>query len=98
MAINMKMLMMTAPKIASRWEKKVRRKSCRRLRVSTPGAATASCWICASAMLVPHPWVDHRVEDVHHEVHQHEEQGAIKDYALDHSVVPAIDGIVGDLA
>src|SRR5215217_202932 len=73
-AITMKTAITAAPKIARRLEKNVRRKSCLRLRVSTPGAATASCWIWASAIapLVPHPGIEHRVEDVHEEVHQHE--------------------------
>src|SRR3712207_3631173 len=90
--------MTAVPNRAKRLLTKTRRKSSQRLRVSTRGAATASCWICASAISVPHPGVEHRVKDVHQEVHEHEEQGAVKDYALDHSVVPAIDGLVGDLA
>src|SRR5918994_5724555 len=97
-AIRIKTAITAAPKRARRLEKKVRRKSCLRLRVSTPGATTASCWICASAMLVPYPWVEHRIDDVHDEVDQHEEQRPVEDYALDHGVVPAINGVVGDLA
>src|SRR5215217_6358260 len=98
MAITMKMLMMAVPKTARRLLKKVRRKSSQRLRVSTPGAATASCWICASAISVPHPGVEHRVEDIHEEVDQHEEHGPVEDDALDHGVVALVDGLVGDLA
>src|ERR671917_255444 len=97
-AIRIKMLRTAVPKSARRLLKKTRRKSCRRLRVSTPGAATASCWIWASATLVPHPRVEDRVEDIHDEVDQHEEHGPVEDDALDHCVVPTIDGVVGDLA
>src|SRR3712207_9270319 len=78
----MKMTMTAAPKTARRLEKKVRRKSCRRLRVWTPGAATASCPTDASATLVPHPWVEDRVEDIDEEVHQHEQRRPVEDYAL----------------
>src|SRR5918997_3390191 len=94
----MKMPMTTVPKTARRLLKKVRRKSCRRLRVSTPGAATASCWICASATLVPHPGVENRVEDIDQEVHQHEQRCPVEDHTLDHGVVPAVYRLVGDLA
>src|SRR3712207_2737952 len=93
------MTMTADPKTARRLEKKVRRKSCRRLRVLTPpGAATASCWICASATLVPHPGVKDRVEDIDEEVHQHEKHRPVEDHALDHGVVPAVYRLVGDLA
>src|SRR3712207_6761483 len=97
-AIRMKMAMITSPKSARRLLKKVFIESSRRLRVRTPVETAASCWICASAILVPHPWVEHRVEDVHQQVHEHEEQGAVEDHALDHGVVAAVDRIVGDLA
>src|SRR5215208_6557549 len=99
-AMNTKMPMTIVPKTARRLEKNVRRKSCLRLRVSTPGAATASCciWASAIAALVPHPGIEHRVEDVHEEVHQHEQRRPVEHDALDHGVVAAVDGIVGDLA
>src|SRR5215218_3835613 len=94
----MKRVITAVPKSARRLEKKVFTKSCRRLRVWTPVVTAASCWIWASAMLVPHSWVEYPVEDVYKQVHEHEEQGAVEDYALDHGVVPAVDGLVGDLA
>src|SRR5688572_22867366 len=94
----MKTAITAVPNIARRLEKKVCTKSCRRLRVLTPVETAASCWICASAMLIPHSWVEYPVEDVYKQVHEHEEQGAVEDYALDHGVVPAVDGLVGDLA
>src|SRR3712207_2845596 len=94
----MKMTMAVVPKTARRLEKKVRRKSRRRLRVWTPpGAATASCPTDASATLVPHPWVEDRVEDIDEEVHQHEKRRPVEDYALDHGVVAADYRLVGDL-
>src|SRR5918912_1873168 len=93
----MKMLIMAAPTRARRLERKVRRKSFQRLRVSTPGAATASCWVCAWAISVPHPGVEDRVEDVDDEVDQHEEQSPVENDALDHGVVAAVDGLVSDL-
>src|SRR3712207_6119490 len=98
MATNMKRPMTAVPKIARRLEKKVRRKSCQRLRVLTPGAATASCPTDASATLVPHPRVEDRVEDIDEEVHQHEQRGPVEHHALDHGVVPAVYRLVGDLA
>src|SRR5215207_2403202 len=94
----MKTAITAAPKIARRLEKNVWRKSCRRLRVSTPGAATASCWIWASATSVPHPGVEDRVEDVYEEVNQHEQRRPVEHDALDHGVVATVDGVVGDLA
>src|SRR3712207_2177893 len=95
--MRMKMLMMAVPKTARRLEKKVRWKSCRRLRDSTPVAVSASCWTCASDTLVPHPRVEDRVEDVDEQVHQHEERSPIEDDALDHGVIPTVDRLVGDL-
>src|ERR687893_2334532 len=97
-AIRIKTVITAVPNIARRLEKKTRRKSCRRLRVSTPGATTASCWICASATLVPHPGVENRVEDIDQEVHQHEQRRPEEDHTLDHGVVPAVYRLVGDLA
>src|SRR5918995_1574655 len=99
-ANRMKTAITAVPKSARRLEKKVRRKSCWRLRVWTPGAATASCCICASAIapLVPHPGVEHGVEDVDEEVHQHEQRRPVEHDALDHGVVATVHGVVGDLA
>src|SRR5215203_2531598 len=87
--------MTAVPKIASRLEKKALRKSSLRLRVLTSREATASCCTCASATSVPHPGVEYRVEYVHEQVDQHEEQGPIEDHALYRSVVPATHGLVG---
>src|SRR5215216_3390970 len=87
--------MTAVPKTASRLEKKTLRKSSLRLRVLTSREATASCCTCASATSVPHPRVKYRVEYVHEQVDQHEEQGPIEDHALYRSVVPAAHGLVG---
>src|SRR5215213_7298746 len=92
-AMNTKMPMTIVPKTARRLEKNVRRKSCLRLRVSTPGAATASCCIWASATSVPHSRVEDRVEDVDEEVHQHEQRRPVEHDALDHGVVATVDGV-----
>src|SRR5215213_6039488 len=86
--------MMAVPKIASLLEKKALRKSSLRLRIVTAREPTASCCTCASATSVPHPWVEDRVEYVHDQVDQHEEQGPVEDYALYRSVVPAAHGLV----
>src|SRR5215210_6982194 len=87
--------MTAVPKTASRLEKKALRKSSLRLRVLTSEAAAVSCWTCASATSVPHPGVQNRVEYVHDQVDQHEEQGPVEDHALYRSVVPAAHGLVG---
>src|SRR5919202_607865 len=79
---------------ASRLEKKALRKSSLRLRVSTSREATASCCTCASATSVPHPRVQDRVEYVHEQVDQHEEQCPVEDHALYRSVVAAAHGLV----
>src|SRR3712207_335805 len=99
-ASRIKTAITEAPNSARRLEKKVLRKSWRRLRVSTPGATSVSCciWASAIASLVPHPGVQDRVEDVHQEVHQHEERRPVEDHALHHRVVALVDGLVGDLA
>src|SRR5215217_3442265 len=90
-----KIAMTTVPKIARRLEKKALTKSSLRLRVLTPGAAWVSCCICASAISVPHPGVQYRVEHIHEQVDKHEEQGPVEDDALDRSVVPGGYRIVG---
>src|SRR5919205_3500080 len=95
MAIRTKTAMTAVPKTASLLEKKALRKSSLRLRVLTSRMAAASCCICASANSVPHPGVEYRVEYVHEQVDQHEEQGPVEDYALYRSVVPASYGLVG---
>src|ERR687893_1357558 len=95
--MRMKMLKMAVPKTARRLEKKVRWKSCRRLRDSTPDAVSSSCWICASATLVPHPGVEDRIEDVDEQVHKHEQRRPVEDDALDHGVIPTVHRLVGDL-
>src|SRR5688572_22028908 len=98
-----KIAMMTSPNRARRLLTKVRRTSAHRLRVLTfvPGAARSSpptgpppepSGSRASAILVPHPRVEYRVEHVHEQVHQHEERGPVEDHALDHGVVPPVDG------
>src|SRR5215210_6602265 len=92
-AISIKTPSTAVPKIASLLEKKALRKSCLRLLVSTPGEATASCWICASATLEPHPGVEDGVEYVHNQVDKHEEQGCVEDDTLDRSVVSAAYGL-----
>src|ERR671912_3057645 len=94
-AMRMKIAIATVPKIAIRLEKKALTKSSLRLRVLTLGAAPASCCICASAISVPHPGVQYRVEHVNDQVDQHEEQSPVEDDALYRSVVPANYRIVG---
>src|SRR5215213_3591869 len=87
--------MMAVPKIAILLEKKALRKSSLRLRIVTAREPTASCCTCASATSVPHPWVEDRVEYVHDQVDQHEEQGPVEDHTLYRSVVPGGNGVVG---
>src|ERR671928_217298 len=94
-AMMIKIAITIVPRIASRLEKKALTKSSLRLRVLTPGAAWVSCCICASAISVPHPGIQYRIEHVYEQVDQHEEQGSIEDYALYRGVVPAGHGIVG---
>src|SRR5215212_682828 len=77
------------PRTASRLEKKALRKSSLRLRALTSEATAVSCWTCASATSVPHPGVEDRVEYVHEQVDEHEEQGPVEDHALYRSVIPA---------
>src|SRR5215217_214611 len=90
-----KIAMTTVPKIARRLEKKALTKSSLRLRALTAVAAWVSCCICASAISVPHPGVQYRVEHVNDQVDQHEEQGPVEDDALYRSVVPGGNGVVG---
>src|SRR5215204_2062950 len=87
--------MTAVPKTASLLEKKALRKSSLRLRVLTSRMAAASCCTCASATSVPHPGIQDRVEYVHDQVDQHEEQGPVEDHTLYRSVVPGGNGVVG---
>src|SRR5215207_10279436 len=94
-AITTNTAMTTVPKIASLLEKKARRKSSLRLRVLTSRMAAASCCTCASATSVPHPGIEDRIEYVHEQVDQHEDQGSVEDHTLYRSVVSAAHGLVG---
>src|SRR5215211_8981178 len=93
-AMMTKIAKTTVPEIARRLEKKALTKSSLRLRVLTSEAAWVSCCICASAISVPHPGIQYRVEHVHEQVDQHEEQGSIEHDALYRGVIPAAHGIV----
>src|SRR5215218_934257 len=95
MAIRTKTAMTAVPKTANRLEKKALRKSSLRLRALTSEAAAVSCWTCASATSVPHPGIEDRVEYVHEQVDQHEDQGSVEDHTLYRSVVSAAHGLVG---
>src|SRR5919198_113845 len=44
---------------------------------------------------VPHPRIEHRVEDVHNEVEHHHEEGGEQDHALDHGQVVVDDRLHG---
>src|SRR3712207_3952088 len=97
-----------SPNRARRLLTKVRRTSAHWLRVWTfsgvgrsgppTGPPPEPLGSRASAILVPHPRIEDRVEHVHEQVHQHEERSPVEGDALDHRVVPAEDGLDGNLA